>query len=299
MRKVRLSRALTCSAALAVAVTTSATVAVPAEASSSITLGASGDVAGLSQHIGAPLATHEYAQFSNKVPAADMITVTANASWRTVASAGPGSSLYNSIAGWARTIKARNAPVLMAFHHEPEAAGSSHLGTPADYIAADRHVVSIFRSQGATNVRWVWQMTGYAFRARPSDRRYAANWYPGDAYVDVVGADVYNWSHCYGHNDPWTSLASLTGPVLSFARAHGKQASFPEWGSANDSRRAQWLTDARTFMSSNTNVVSSAFYFNRADPSPQRAGTSCTWALNQSSEYQAFGDMARSSSFRS
>jgi hypothetical protein len=59
-------------------------------------------------------------------------------------------------------------------------------------------------------------------------------WYPGDAYVDVVGLDQYDqscsqpstavsWSTLYNQN---YGLAQF----LAFARAHGKPMAVPEWG---------------------------------------------------------------------
>ena len=60
--------------------------------------------------------------------------------------------------------------------------------------------------------------------------------YPGDAYVDYVGLDVYDESWVSG----WTTFTNrwtgyLTQPYglnwqRTFAAAHGKQVSFPEWG---------------------------------------------------------------------
>lgn len=59
------------------------------------------------------------------------------------------------------------------------------------------------------------------------------NAYPGDAYVDIVGLDVYNTS--YTTTDPatrWNELLNETYGIkywADFATAHGKQISYPEW----------------------------------------------------------------------
>jgi hypothetical protein len=59
----------------------------------------------------------------------------------------------------------------------------------AGYVAMWRHVVSIFREAGAYNVHWVWSpnVDGTA-STKPFDA-----YYPGDAWVDDVALDGYNW----------------------------------------------------------------------------------------------------------
>ena len=61
-----------------------------------------------------------------------------------------------------------------------------------------------------------------------------ANFYPGNAYVDIVGLDLYDQS-CVTPNTPvsFTQLANLPASLTSFeafASAQGKAMSIPEWG---------------------------------------------------------------------
>jgi beta-mannanase len=186
---------------------------------------------------------------------------------------------------------------MVAYHHEPEAHHSDAFGTPAQFIAAWRKVVAIFDAQGATNVEWTWQMTAYSFRAKATDGRAAIKWYPGDAYVDNVGADGYNWGRCYGHSGAWLSFASFTDPVVAFARAHGKKASLAEFGAVPDSRRAQWLRDAGAYLAARKDVITAAFYFQNGGT---RSTDTCSWALKTAAEFDAYGDIARNTTtFRS
>lgn len=258
-------------------------------------LGAAGDSPGLSRSTGVTLSDHAYAHFPEKVPLGRMITVEASGAWRDVAAAGPGSATYADIVRWADTIKARGGTIMFAYHHEPEASFDTKLGTPADFINAFRHVVSIFRASGVRNVIYTWQMTAYAFRASPSDRRYAANWYPGDAYVDSVGADAYNWNTCGHGSGRWEEFSVLADPVLAFARAHGKQASFPEFASDAGPQRAQWVTNALTYLAVHRSSVTGAFYFQR--PPTTAGGADCSWPLQTTAEFRAFGGMARNRSY--
>jgi len=293
-----IDRALTRLVTIGVAAVALLSVTSPASAAPTIYVGAVGDVATLSKQTGAPLAWHTYSMFTRNAPTgADMISVRyPGVSWRQVANAQPGSALYNDIVRWAQTIKARGGHVMVAYNHEPEAAPGGYRGTPTEFIAAWRKVVTIFRNQGASNVEWTWQMTAYAFRVKSSDARYAAKWYPGDAYVDNVGADAYNWNVCGVGSGKANELSTLGAPVLAFAQAHGKKASFPEFASHANSSRTQWLRNAHQYLVSKQGQITAAFYFNR---SPTVASNNdCRWALSTSAEWQAFGDIARDAHFQ-
>jgi hypothetical protein len=242
---------------------------------------------------GVDLANHAYAFFSGGVPQAEMITVSAGGTrWRDVAAAGPGSTLYNQIVTWARTLKARSATVMLAYNHEPEAHDRLTLGSAQEFIAAWRHVRAIFDQQGATNIEWTWQMTAYSFRVPASSEQAAAKWYPGDQWVDNVGADAYNWISCGSTgNGQYNSMATLGNPVLAFARAHGKAASFPEFASHANPQRPQWLADAHDWFVANENILSAAFYFNR--PPTIASNADCKWGLTSATEYAGLRAMAQ------
>jgi beta-mannanase len=262
----------------------------PAEAAATKTyVGAAGQVDTLVNKSRAPMALHSYSSFGRRVPAnADMISVRSSASWAQVAAAKPGSSIYNQIAAFAKGVKALNRSVMVAYHHEPEASGSRRYGNAEQFKAAYRKVVSIFNAQGATNVEWTLQTTAYAYRVKPSDRRSVAKWYPGDAYVDNVGGDGYSWNGCEGHGGS-ASVASIAGPIVKFAKAHGKKASLPEFGAAPGAQRAKWLRDLHTYLKANR-TMTAAFYFHNG---PLDRNDSCTWLLKSAAEFDAYGDIAR------
>lgn len=95
---------------------------------------------------------------------------------------------------WAREAAAYGKPVVLRFAHEmngswyPWAAGANG-NTAADYVAAWRHVWTLFFQAGASNVTWLWSPNVPFAGSAP-----LASLYPGDAYVDVVGLDGYNWA---------------------------------------------------------------------------------------------------------
>jgi endoglucanase len=109
------------------------------------------------------------------------------------------------------------------------------------YVAAWRHVHDIFVAEGATNVLWVWCPLVNDVPATPWN--HWTDYYPGDAYVDWVGIDAYNWgssSSCC----VWQSFAALlTGsPYQDYAAK--KPIMLPETASAEvGGNKAQWITD--------------------------------------------------------
>ncbi len=112
---------------------------------------------------------------------------------------------------WARNAAAWNEPFYLRFAHEmngdwyPWSPGVND-NTTAQYISAWRHVVSIFRQEGATNVCWVWSPNVKYNGSTPFGKVY-----PGNSYVDLIGIDGYNWgTTSQGKN--WQELATVFGP---------------------------------------------------------------------------------------
>ena len=84
---------------------------------------------------------------------------------------------------------------------------------PTRYVAAYRHIHDIFVAAGATNARWVWAPNADSHPGGTSATSWN-NWrsyYPGDAYVDWVGIDGYNWGTVEGN--VWQSPEAIFGPV--------------------------------------------------------------------------------------
>ena len=63
-----------------------------------------------------------------------------------------------------------------------------YIGTPAQVITAWQRLVTLFRDNGATNVKFVWCPMSFDFA-----KNVAQEFWPGAAYVDYVAADGYNF----------------------------------------------------------------------------------------------------------
>ncbi len=87
---------------------------------------------------------------------------------------------------------------------------------PAGFIAAYRHIQSVFEQRGVTRAKvwWVFAPNGYS-----SGPYQIRDYYPGDAYVDIVGFSSYNQSYAAPWMSPITSArCSPLSTRLSYAR---------------------------------------------------------------------------------
>jgi hypothetical protein len=122
------------------------------------------------------------------------------------------------LATWAREIRSYAKPVTIRLAHEMNGdwypwAERVNGNAPGDYVAAWRHVVDVFRANKATNVTWRWS---------PNVPYYGstslATLYPGDAYVDQVALDGYNWGGVQS-GASWVSFADVFGSGVAQLRA--------------------------------------------------------------------------------
>ena len=110
---------------------------------------------------------------------------------------------------YAKQVARYAYPVVIAFAHEMNGNwypwGYGHQPASA-YVAAWRHVVRLFREEGASNVTWTWTVNAINAYS-PSLRQ----WWPGQAWVNWVGIDGYY----YYSTD---TFASVFGPAVAQIR---------------------------------------------------------------------------------
>jgi mannan endo-1,4-beta-mannosidase len=91
---------------------------------------------------------------------------------------------------YADSVRNFRDPVVIGFGHEMNATtyswGYKHL-PPATFVAAWRHIVTLFRQQGAGNVTWLWTVNAGQGGSGPP----ISLWWPGARYVTWVGIDGY------------------------------------------------------------------------------------------------------------
>jgi hypothetical protein len=111
---------------------------------------------------------------------------------------------------YADSVRDFGQPVVIGFGHEMNAPwyswGYGNL-PPATFVAAWRHIVKLFRAQGADNVTWLWTLQADEPGTGP-----VASWWPGAAYVTWVGIDGYYYL-------PSDTFASVFGQTIAQVRA--------------------------------------------------------------------------------
>lgn len=116
--------------------------------------------------------------------------------------------------GFASAVRAYQHPVIIGFGHEMNAWwyswGYRH-ASPASFVAAWRHIVTLFRSQGAWNVTWLWTINVIG-QQQAQPVRSPGPWWPGSSYVTWVGIDGYYFERS------WT-FAPLFGPTIKAVHA--------------------------------------------------------------------------------
>ncbi len=117
------------------------------------------------------------------------------------------------LVAYADAVRSYRHAVILSFAHEMNGAwykwGYGHTSASV-FIAAWRHLVTVFKAQGADNVTWLWTVNSLAVRGARVVNPDA--WWPGSQYVTWVGIDGYY----YGAQETFNSLF---GPISTDIRA--------------------------------------------------------------------------------
>jgi len=111
---------------------------------------------------------------------------------------------------FADSVRGYGHAVVIGFGHEMNAPWYSwgYRHVPAGtFVAAWRHIVSLFRRQGADNVTWLWTINQDLHDTAP-----IASWWPGSRYVTWVGIDGYYYR-------PSDTFATVFGTTIAQVRA--------------------------------------------------------------------------------
>ncbi len=191
---------------------------------------------------------------------------------------------------WDSYIRARaaefasvGAPIMVRWAHEfngnwyPWGIANNN-SNPALYVSAYRRVHDLVVAAGATNVQWIWCFNNDS--TPNSSFNDPAQSYPGDAYVDWVGVDGYNWGLAPSW-DPagnyWRSFDSMFSSAYSRARgiAPRRPVMVGEYASTEDGgNKAQWVNDMSSVLNSGRYPdLKSVVYFDQ-DKEERWSGTS-------------------------
>jgi mannan endo-1,4-beta-mannosidase len=118
--------------------------------------------------------------------------------------------VYDSyLISFADQVAAFRHEVVISFGHEMNGYWYSwgyHRTPAATFIAAWRHIVILFRQQGADNVKWLWQVNSINSKTGP-----VQDWWPGSQYVTWVGVSGYYYL-------PGDTFDNVFNPVVTAVR---------------------------------------------------------------------------------
>jgi hypothetical protein len=141
---------------------------------------------------------------------------------------------------------ARGLPfeVMIRFAHEmngdwyPWRPGGPAGNVGSNYVDAWRHIVTVFRQEGATNVKWVWSPNVDYDGTYP----FAA-YFPGDEWVDYVALDGYNWGTSGQGPDQWQSVSEVfSSAYAKLTQMSGRPVMIAETSSSEiGGDKAAWI----------------------------------------------------------
>jgi membrane-bound metal-dependent hydrolase YbcI (DUF457 family) len=138
----------------------------------------------------------------------------------------------------AREAREWEGPILVRFGQEMNGSWAPwqrgvNGTTGASFIAAWRHIVTIFRRVGATNVSWVW-----CPYVNNGDLPFM-DFYPGNKWVDWLALDGFNW----GSSIAWQSFPKIfDASYRRLTRIGPKPIMIAETGSdETGGSKAHWL----------------------------------------------------------
>lgn len=139
------------------------------------------------------------------------------------------------ILGFAEACARWGQPLILRFAHEMNIQ-RYHWGTektaygpqsPAIYREMFRYMVRLFRRAEASNVLWAFCPNAENVPDQSWDSsagwNRAETYYPGDAFVDILGIDGYNWGTTQtleksGWQSSWRSFTDIFGPMFGILR---------------------------------------------------------------------------------
>jgi hypothetical protein len=151
---------------------------------------------------------------------------------------------------FAADAKAYGEPVILVPFEEMNgdwypSSGTKNGNTPAKHIAAYRHLREFFRN--APNVQFGWAVNSDSVPDTPENR--IAAYYPGDAYVDVVGVDGFNFG------EPWKSFDEIFGQALTELSTYNKPLYIFSMASAEGPHKAAWIADTLSSIARNPSIT--------------------------------------------
>ncbi|MGH9038498.1 MAG: glycoside hydrolase family 26 protein, partial [Acidimicrobiia bacterium] len=183
----------------------------------------------------------------------------------------------------ADAVKALGEPVFIRWFWEMDGNKKAQWAEgPANYTAAWRRIVDLFRARGATNAVWVWCPNASAF-----DDGKAQAFYPGANYVDWICADGYNFAP-NRPGDRWRNFDEIFVHFYEQGAKLNKPMMIGEFGvlERDPGEKGAWFHYAHDVLAQKYPAIAALVYFN-ADSTTN--GVYFDWRVKTSPEsYEGF-----------
>jgi hypothetical protein len=204
-----------------------------------------------------------------------------------------GGAYDDYITYWARAARDWGHPFFLRLNHEMNGnwypwSDQVNGNQPGDYVKAWRHVHDIFTREGATNVTWVWCVNNEYWTNPESSNLEGV--YPGDAYVDWVGIDGYNWGRNPAQPDKWRPFNEVMKQTYMHLQRFVPdkpiiivETASSEWysDSVTSGYKGPWITDAySTQLPQNFPNIKAVLWYHRHD-------SGMDWSVDTSSASEA------------
>jgi hypothetical protein len=179
-----------------------------------------------------------------------------------------GGAFDSYITKYAEQIKAYGGPVIMRPFHEMDGfwypwGGTVNGNTPAEFVAAWRHIWDIFNKVGASNVTWIWSVNHISVPDTANNQ--IQDYWPGSKYVDWVGYSGFNW----GTSSPlstWAGFDAVYQQRYQDLLQYGKPIMITEMGCPEvGGNKAEWITQAFQTLKASYPQISAVVWYDKAD----------------------------------
>lgn len=123
-------------------------------------------------------------------------------------------------------------------------SGQANGNNPADFAKVYQHVHDLFST--ATNVKFGWAVNNDSVPDTTANAITA--YYPGDAYVDYVGVDGFNFG------DPWQTYSEVFSSALNTLSQYNKPIYIFSMACAAGTQKASWIADALSKIYSDSRI---------------------------------------------
>ena len=173
----------------------------------------------------------------------------------------PKGTLDSYLEEFGSSIKNYEKLVIIRFGHEMNGNWYPWGRRPEEYKIAYRYVVDFFKKQGVGNAKFMWSINAESVPIEPIGN--VKNYYPGDAYVDFIGLDGFNYGQGGGRS--WRSFDQIFSSVYTFVTSAypEKQVMISETASGEEGGdKAAWVRDMYMSLGTKYRKVDEVIWFN-------------------------------------